>query len=106
MNAKRSVIAILFAAMAFPLFAAQPPTQTDDAVTPAEIPDRVADAQPPQEDRWTVPASVSPPAVADSVDRADAVFDAAPKRPALTFADQQPLKPNLFDSPTAWEDEP
>lgn len=24
----------------------------------------------------------------------------------LTFADDQPLKPNLFDSPTAWEDEP
>lgn len=35
-----------------------------------------------------------------------AEFDPASTRPALTFADEHPLKPNLFDAPTAWEDEP
>lgn len=35
-----------------------------------------------------------------------APVDGRSRQISLTFADDQPLKPNLFDSPTAWEDEP
>ena len=101
MNATRTAIALLLAATAFPLWAMQAPTAPPDANASAAASSVVA------EDRWsaTEAAVVARPVVVDTGSN-NAAFDTAPKRPALTFADQQPLKPNLFDAPTAWEDEP
>ncbi|HEY0503395.1 MAG TPA: hypothetical protein VGD42_07860 [Lysobacter sp.] len=111
MNAPRIAIALLLAATAFPLAAMQ--AQPAHRAPPgANAPVAAADTAPAvAEDRWSAadPAAAARAVVVDTTSDApanDAAFDTARKRPALTFADQQPLKPNLFDSPTAWEDEP
>ncbi|UNK49925.1 hypothetical protein MNR01_02480 [Lysobacter sp. S4-A87] len=49
----------------------------------------------PQQLPWTTRDAAADPAFGSSAARVD-----------LKFADQTPLKPGMFDSATAWEDEP
>ncbi len=107
MNARGIVIAALLVVAPLPLIAGQAQPVAAQPDVRVDAPASTADAAPPMtDDRWNAgtPAIVVETVARDGTN--DAAFDPARKRPALTFADQQPLKPNMFDSPTAWEDEP
>lgn len=102
MDTRRFVLSLLLVASAVPSLAA---AQATDPVHARAAGTTVVDID--KTDAWTVRAPT--PAIVASVppdEATDVRLDATSKRPALTFADQQPIRPNLFDAPTAWEDEP
>ncbi|MFC3816234.1 hypothetical protein [Lysobacter sp. GCM10012299] len=97
MNTSRLLAAVFIAALAIPAAQAQ---QSDGRATPvAEASFSAADNhlavrlnsdwQPPTP--WAIPGTAP---------------DLAIQQVDLKFADETPLKPGMFDSPTAWEDEP